>query len=152
MVAHQSCACNPQCVACTGITAHSQSTVSCAPRRASSALCQPFLHGRCFPKFPAEFTNNLYSMVNTTSGAVKAVASTAQTTFSSGGSTFGNYVADISKGILIIVIGGLACGMALSLVRSFTLLNSSPGSALAFEYVSPSILPSHDQMHHCAAE
>lgn len=55
-------------------------------------------------------------MVNTTSGVLGSAVSTAQTTFSSG-STFGNYVADISKGILIIVIGGLACGMGLSLVR-----------------------------------
>ena len=75
---------------------------------------------RCFPKFPADFTTSLYSMVNTTSGVLGSAVSTAQTTFS-GGSTFGNYVADISKGILIIVIGGLACGMGLSLVSRYIL-------------------------------
>jgi hypothetical protein len=50
-------------------------------------------------------------------GVLASAASTVKSAFTSGGS-FGNYVADISKGILIIVIGGLAAGMVLSLVRS----------------------------------
>lgn len=72
---------------------------------------------RCFPKFPAEFTNSVYSMLNTSSGVLGSAASTVKSSFTSGGSNFGNYIADISKGILIIVIGGLAAGMVLSLVR-----------------------------------
>ena len=76
------------------------------------------LHGcRCFPKFPENFTGSLYSMINTTSGVLNSAVSTAQSQWSSGGPLFSNYVADISKGILIIVIGGLACGMVMSLVR-----------------------------------
>lgn len=72
---------------------------------------------RCFPKFPAEFTTSLYSMANTTSGVLSSAVSTAQAQWTSGGPLFSNYVADISKGILIVVIGGLACGMVMSLVR-----------------------------------
>jgi hypothetical protein len=53
-----------------------------------------------------------------TTGVLTSAASTVKSSFTSGGS-FGNYVADISKGILIIVIGGLAAGMVLSLVSSF---------------------------------
>lgn len=76
---------------------------------------------RCFPKFPAELTNSIYSMLDTNeTGVLASAASTVKSSFTSGGS-FGNYVADISKGILIIVIGGLAAGMVLSLVRRHSL-------------------------------
>lgn len=71
---------------------------------------------RCFPKFPPEVMNSAYSMLNTSAGVLSSAAATLQTSFTSGDSNFGNYIADISKGILIIVIGGLACGMVLSLV------------------------------------
>jgi hypothetical protein len=55
-------------------------------------------------------------MFNTSAGVLGSAAGTVQDAWSSGGPTFSNYVADISKGILIIIIGGLGCGMALSLV------------------------------------
>jgi hypothetical protein len=59
--------------------------------------------------------SSAYSMLNTSAGVLSGAASTVQSAFT-GDSGFGNYIADISKGILIIVIGGLACGMVLSLV------------------------------------
>jgi hypothetical protein len=71
---------------------------------------------RCFPKFPANFSGALYSTLNSTAGVLSAAASTAQDEWAAGGSLFGTYVADIIKGVLIIVIGGLGCGMVLSLV------------------------------------
>jgi hypothetical protein len=73
---------------------------------------------RCFPKFPASFTGSVYSVINTTSGVLGSAAAAAQDSWGSDGSLFSTYIADISKGVLIIVIGGLGCGMALSLVRA----------------------------------
>jgi hypothetical protein len=73
---------------------------------------------RCFPKFPADFTGSLYSMLNTTSSVLSSAVSTAQEQWTSGDPQFSNYVADISKGVVIIAIGGLGCGMAVSLVST----------------------------------
>jgi len=94
---------------------------------AHSTCCVP---RRCFPKFPAEFTTSLYSMANTTSGVLGSAVSTAQAQWTSGGPLFSNYVADISKGILIVVIGGLACGMVMSLVRRLQAAGPPAESAL----------------------
>jgi hypothetical protein len=83
---------------------------------AVDSLSPMLLHCRCFPKFPPQFTGSVYSMLNTSAGVLSSAAGTVQDAWSSGGPTFSNYVADISKGILIIIIGGLGCGMGLSLV------------------------------------
>lgn len=55
-------------------------------------------------------------MLNTTSGVLSSAVSAAQAQWTSGGPLFSNYVADISKGILIVIVGGLGGGMVLSLV------------------------------------
>eukprot|EP00879_Flechtneria_rotunda_P020927 GHRR01022035.1.p1 GENE.GHRR01022035.1~~GHRR01022035.1.p1 ORF type:complete len:473 (+),score=147.31 GHRR01022035.1:32-1420(+) len=71
---------------------------------------------RCFPKFPPEFTSSVYSMLNTSAGVMSSAVSVAKDNWSSTGPAFSTYVADISKGVLIIVVGGLACGVVVSLV------------------------------------
>lgn len=71
---------------------------------------------RCFPKFPENFTSSVYSMMDTTSGVLQSATGTLKNAFSATGPQFSQHVADISKGVLIIVIGGLACGVLLSLV------------------------------------
>lgn len=57
-------------------------------------------------------------MVDTGSDVLSNVTSTVKDQFTATAPQFTSYIADISKGILIIVVGGLACGVVLSLVSS----------------------------------
>ncbi|KAL3136905.1 hypothetical protein ABBQ32_006513 [Trebouxia sp. C0010 RCD-2024] len=69
---------------------------------------------RCFPSFePA-----LLSQVATSSGLAvyKSNSSLFSSSFSSAGDRLQRYIADIHKGILIILVSGLAAGMFLSLI------------------------------------
>lgn len=85
-----------------------------AGRNFLAVMC---LH-RCFPRFPDEFTSTVYSMVDTGSDVFSNITSTVKDQFTATAPQFTSYIADISKGILIIVVGGLACGVVLSLVSS----------------------------------
>jgi len=71
---------------------------------------------RCFPKFDKAAASD----VSTGAGAGSAVPADATDeyakAFNSAGQRWANYVSDISKGILIIVIGGLVGGVAFSAV------------------------------------
>lgn len=59
-------------------------------------------------------------MLDASSGVLGTATSTLKNQFTAQGPQFSTYIADISKGILIIVVGGLACGMVMSLVsKSF---------------------------------
>ncbi|KAF8064488.1 CHER1 [Scenedesmus sp. PABB004] len=70
---------------------------------------------RCFPKFPANFTGSVASLLDATSGVGAGAASLLRERWGAAGPRFGTYVADISKGVLIVVAGGLGCGVAMSL-------------------------------------
>jgi hypothetical protein len=75
-----------------------------------------FFH-RCFPAIPAEWSD---SVVSKASGAATAVgdgaASLYKDQFNSASAQWDRYVSAISKGILIIIVGGLCGGLGLSLV------------------------------------
>jgi hypothetical protein len=71
---------------------------------------------RCFPKFPPELTSAVIKVLNSSSGVAADAASVLKESWSSSAGTWSTYVADISKGILIIVIAGLGGGIVLSLV------------------------------------
>ncbi len=71
---------------------------------------------RCFPNFPPAFTDQVFSMMNASEGVLSSAVTTAKSQWNSAGNQFSAYVADISKGILIIVVGGLVAGIVLSLV------------------------------------
>ncbi|GBF99304.1 choline transporter-like [Raphidocelis subcapitata] len=70
----------------------------------------------CFPRFPEELTGAVVSALNATAGAASGAAGALASEASGARALFSNYIADISKGILIVVIGGLAAGVVLSLV------------------------------------
>jgi hypothetical protein len=55
-------------------------------------------------------------MLDTTSGVLQSATGTLKNAWSGTGPQFSQHIADISKGVLIIVIGGLAAGVILSLV------------------------------------
>jgi hypothetical protein len=59
----------------------------------------------------------VYSVLSPSAGVLKGAVATARDAFSSRGAAFSTYIADISKGIAIILVGGLTCGVVLSLVR-----------------------------------
>jgi ABC-type uncharacterized transport system permease subunit len=59
-------------------------------------------------------------MLDTSSGVMQSATGTLKNAWSATGPQFSQHIADISKGVLIIVVGGLACGVGLSLVRSRT--------------------------------
>jgi ABC-type uncharacterized transport system permease subunit len=61
-------------------------------------------------------------MLDTTSGVMQSATGTLKNAWSATGPQFSQHIADISKGVLIIVVGGLACGVGLSLVRSSTVV------------------------------
>lgn len=73
---------------------------------------------RCFPKFPPEMSSAVVKAAVSTSSTMKDKFSSFSDDFNGSGQTLTNYIADISKGILIIVIGGLAGGLVLSLVSN----------------------------------
>jgi hypothetical protein len=56
-------------------------------------------------------------MLNTSAGVLSSSVSVARDQWTQTGPQFSTYIADISKGILIILVAGLGCGMLLSLVR-----------------------------------
>lgn len=56
-------------------------------------------------------------MLSPSAGVLGSAVATARDAFSSRGAAFSTYIADISKGIAIILVGGLTCGVVLSLVR-----------------------------------
>jgi hypothetical protein len=63
-------------------------------------------------------------MLDTSSGVMQSATGTLKNTWSATGPQFSQHIADISKGVLIIVVGGLACGVGLSLVRRNSVLQS----------------------------
>jgi hypothetical protein len=57
-------------------------------------------------------------MLDITSGVLQSATGTLKTAWSATGPQFSQHIADISKGVLIIVVGGLAAGVLLSLVSA----------------------------------
>eukprot|EP00198_Chlamydomonas_reinhardtii_P000183 XP_001689518.1 predicted protein [Chlamydomonas reinhardtii] len=73
---------------------------------------------RCFPKFPSNLTA---ALVSTASGVAKQLSNNSlvqdfANNWDSSSQKWGRYVGDISKGILVIVVGGLLGGLVLSLI------------------------------------
>lgn len=92
------------------------------PEQRALLRCRPPSHPnppttRCFPKFSDNFTSSVYSVLSPSAGVLGSAVATARDAFSSRGAAFSTYIADISKGIAIILVGGLTCGVVLSLVR-----------------------------------
>jgi len=63
--------------------------------------------------------SSLLNTLNKTAGIASSAASSLATDYSSAGNQLAVYVADISKGILIVVVGGLAAGIGFSLVSGW---------------------------------
>src|SRR3569833_2990836 len=70
---------------------------------------------RCFPKFPPEYSHSLVgaALGGNATGNTGAYADW----FDNPGNRLTQYIGDISKGILIIIVAGLAAGIVLSMVR-----------------------------------
>lgn len=95
-------------------------TAPCAPTRSYSLVLTTttFVACRCFPKFPSNLTA---ALVSTASGVAKQLSNNSlvqdfANNWDSSSQKWGRYVGDISKGILVIVVGGLLGGLVLSLV------------------------------------
>lgn len=71
---------------------------------------------RCFPRFPDEIMGSVVSVLNASATVAASAAGTLASQYSSAGSQLATYIADISKGILIVLVGGLGGGIVLSLV------------------------------------
>jgi choline transporter-like protein 2/4/5 len=83
---------------------------------------------RCFPDFPSELSDTVVSDVGSGFASVGSEAgSLFKDEFNSASAQWDRYVSSISKGILIIIVGGLCGGVGLSLVRTSTnfILNMS---------------------------
>ena len=66
------------------------------------------------PNLPPDWQNKV---VNEASGQANAALDAFESAFNDLSSKWSRYVADISRGILVVVVGGLAGGLVLSLVR-----------------------------------
>ncbi len=71
---------------------------------------------RCFPSFSANWTSQVVDAAAVGAGA--ATVDAFKDAFNSASNQWNRYVSSISKGILIVAVGGLVGGIVLSLVSS----------------------------------
>jgi hypothetical protein len=71
----------------------------------------------CFPRIPDELMSNALNALNASAGLAAGAAGALADDYGSVSSQLSVYIADISKGMLIVVAAGLGGGVVLSLVR-----------------------------------
>lgn len=69
---------------------------------------------------------------------MSSAVSVAKDQWSAQGSQFTSYVADISKGVLIIVVGGLAVGVCMSLVSRLVVSGGRCDHSVSYLHVQAS--------------
>ncbi|KAI8472764.1 MAG: plasma-membrane choline transporter-domain-containing protein [Monoraphidium minutum] len=93
-------------------TSHFPGKGPCYPVWAATA---PYFN-RCFPKFPPEIMGAAVSALDAGAGVAASAAGALADDYAGAGAQLAVYIADISKGMLIVAGAGLGAGIVLSLV------------------------------------